>query len=377
MKQTRINYFKYDIIVDIYKLLDVYYRIKSNCKHKDKIVKFEMFQSSYITEILGILRSKNYKHGRYNIFIILDPKSRIIMSENMTDKIINHMISHYILFPLIEPMLIDSNVATRTNKGTKAGIYYMKKYINHMKQKYDKFFVLKCDVSKFFYSIDHEILLEKLQKIIVDEDIFKLIEEIINSTNYPYLGETIKGLIERRKKYISKLDISDYEKKIKYDELDRIPLYDFNKGLPIGNMSSQIFAIFYLNDLDHYIKEQLKIKCYIRYMDDLILIHEDKDYLKYCLKEIEKKMSEVRLSLNSKTQIIEIHNGISFLGYRFILKNNRVYMPIGSKAKRRINRKIKLIKRKDKKEFLRRRYNGYLAYGDTKGFMHSKSIRRH
>ena len=112
-------------------------------------------------------------------------------------------------------------------------------------------------------------------------------------------------------------------------------------------------------------------------MDDLILIHEDKDYLKYCLKEIEKKMSEVRLLLNSKTQIIEIHNGISFLGYKFILKNNRVYMLIGSKAKRRINRKIKLIKRKDKKEFLRRRYNGYLAYGDTKGFMHSKSIRRH
>lgn len=109
----------------------------------------------------------------------------------------------------------------------------------------------------------------------------------------------------------------------------------------------------------------------------LILIHEDKEYLNYCLKQIEEKMKEVRLSLNSKTQIVEIHNGISFLGYRFILKKKKVYMLISSKAKRRINKKIKAIKRKDKKEFLRRRYNGYLAYGDTKGFMHSKSIRKY
>lgn len=376
MKKSRINLFKYDNLLDIYKLLDIYNRIKSNCKHKDKIFKFEMFQSSYITEVLGVLRSRKYKHGKYNIFIILEPKSRIIMSENMGDKIINHLLSHYVLFPLIEPMLIDANVATRTDKGTKAGIYYMKKYINSMKQKHDKFYVLKCDVSKFFYQIDHEILLEKLKGIIVDEDIYNLTEEIINSTNYSYLGETIKDLISKRKEYISKLKISENEKKLKYEELDRIPLYDFNKGLPIGNMSSQIFAIFYLNDLDHYIKEKLKIKCYIRYMDDLILIHEDKEYLKYCLEEIGKKMEEVRLSLNSKTQITEIHDGVSFLGYKFILKNNRLNMLISSKAKRRMNKKLKTIKRKERTEFLRRRYNGYLAYGDTRGFMHSKSWKK-
>lgn len=366
-----VKSFKYDNILDIYKLLHIYKKIKCNCKHKDKIVRFEMFQSSYITEILGILKSRNYKHGRYNIFIILEPKSRIIMSENMCDKIINHILSQYIYFPLIEPMLIDTNVATRNNKGTKAGINYMKKYINYMKQKYKNFYVLKCDVSKFFYSIDHDILLEKLRKIIIDDDLYNISKEIINSTNYTYLGETIKKLIENRKKYISKLDITENEKKIKYKELDKIPLYEINKGLPIGNMSSQIFAIFYLNDLDHFIKEKLKIKCYIRYMDDLIIIHENKEYLKYCLNEIKKKMSDVNLSLNSKTQIIEIHNGICFLGYKFILKNNKVYMLIGSKAKRRINKKIKLVK--DKKKFLKERYNGYLVYGNTRGFIYSKS----
>lgn len=140
-------------------------------------------------------------------------------------------------------------------------------------------------------------------------------------------------------------------------------------------MSSQIFAIFYLNDLDHFIKEKLRIKCYIRYMDDLVLFHPDKEYLKYCLQEIEKKVKELKLSINSKTQIIEIHKGVTFLGYKFILKNNKVYMLMNSKAKKRINKKLKHINKKERKEYLRHRYNGYLAHGDTKGFIYSKYVK--
>ena len=372
MTKIPTHNFTYDYLLDTYKIINIYDRIKSNCKHKDKIFNFEMFYMSYVIEVLEILKSKKYKHGKYNVFTILEPKCRIIMSESMRDKIVNHLVSHYILFPLIEPKLIETNVATRTDKGTKAGIYYMKKYINTLNLNYKKFYVLKCDISKFFYSIDHEVLLDMLKKIIHDKDVYNLVEEIINSTNYTYLGETIKGLINKRKNEISKLNISDNEKRIKYAELDRIPLYSYNKGLPIGNMSSQIFAIFYLNDLDHFIKEKLRIKCYIRYMDDLVLFHPDKEYLKYCLKEIEKKVHELKLSINSKTQLIEIHQGVTFLGYKFVLKNNKVYMLMNSKAKKRINKKLKKINKKERKEYLRQRYNGYLTHGNTKGFIHSK-----
>lgn len=364
---------EYDYLLDLDKLNKVFKIIKKNTRHKTKILKFEIFYTSNIINVLEILKSKKYMHSKYNIFMIKEPKYRIIMSECMTDKIINHLISSYVLFPLLEKKLIDSNVATRTNMGTKMGIKKIKKYINTLKENYNKFYALKCDITKFFYSIDHNILLNKLQKIIKDENIYNIIKNIINSTNYDYVNKRIIDLKENGKKEISKLDISQTEKDLKYKEIGKIPLYQLNKGLPIGNMSSQILAIYYLNDLDHFIKEKLKIKYYIRYMDDLILFHQDKEYLKKCLVEIENKLVNLKLSLNSKTQIIEIHNGICFLGYKFVLKKKKLYVLMNSKIKKRINKKINKISNENKMLFLKRRYNGYLINGNTKGFLYRKS----
>ena len=372
-KKMKLDY-TYDYLLDIYKIINIYNAIKKNCKHRDKLFKFELFYMSYITEILEILKSKNYEHGKYNVFTILEPKCRIIMSENMKDKIINHLVSRYILFPLIEPKLIETNIATRVGKGSKAGIFYMKKYINSLKENYDHFYVLKCDISKFFYSIDHQILLDMLKDVILDKDIYNLIEKIIDSTNSTHLSKTIESLINKRKSEINKLKITSFEKKLKISELDRIPLYNYDKGLPIGNMSSQIFAIFYLNNVDHFIKEKLRVKYYIRYMDDLILLHYDKQYLKYCLEMIETEVKKIKLSINSKTQIIEIHNGVTFLGYKFILKNKKVYMLMNSKVKKRIRKKVKNINKNERKEYIKGHYNGYLVHGNTKGFVYGKFI---
>lgn len=110
-----------------------------------------------------------------------------------------------------------------------------------------------------------------------------------------------------KQKYIKNLKISNREKELKYLELDRLPLYQKGKGLPIGNMSNQIMAIFYLNDLDHSIKEKLHIKYYVRYIDDLVLFHPDREYLKYCLVKIKERLSLEKLKLNNKTQIYELH----------------------------------------------------------------------
>ena len=306
---------EYNDILDIKKIENSYSQIKKNTKHKQKILNYELFYTSNIVNLLNKLKNKTYNHGKYNIFIIKDPKIRVIMSENMEDKIVNHLVSNYILYPLIEPKLIDMNVATRKNKGCKAGIIYIKKYINQLKNKYPKIYILKCDITKYFYSIDHQILLNKIKKLNLDDDLFNLIKNIIDSTNYDY--------------------ISDYIKKTK---IDKIPTYEKGKGLPIGNMSSQILAIFYLNELDHYIKEKLQIKHYVRYMDDFILIHPSKEYLEYCKNKINEKIVELKLELNKKTQICEIHNGIVFLGYRFILKNQKLYTLISAKNKIKIKK---------------------------------------
>ena len=366
----------YEELVDFEKLEDVYHIIKCNTKHKEKILKYEVFYTSNTLNILEILKTKKYVHGKYNVFLINYPKCRIIMSENMTDKIINHLVSKYVLFRVIEPRLIPTNVATRKDKGSKTALMYLKKYINKLKLNYDKIYVLKCDIHKYFYSIDHEILLEKLDKIIEDKDIYNLIKTIIYSTNYDYINEDIEYKINRQKEYVKNLNISEYEKELKYQELKKLPRYFKGKGLPIGNMTSQIMAIFYLNELDHYIKEKLHIKYYIRYMDDLILMHHDKEYLKVCLKEIEKKVESLKLHLNNKTQIYELHHGFPFLGYKFILKEKKLYVLLNPNTKKRIVKRLKKYKKDyDKKMEILKNYNGYLSVASSKAFVRSQSKR--
>lgn len=323
----------YNYILDIKKIEYAYSKIKKNTKHKNKVLKYEIFYLSNCATILKELKNKTYKHGKYNIFLIKEPKLRVIMSEQMNDKIVNHLVSYYILFPLIEPKLIDMNVATRKNKGSSYALLLFKKYINNLKINNTKIYILKCDISKYFYSIDHQILLEKLKKVIKDNDNFNLIKNIIESTDDDYVNRCLT----------------------KYQN---VPLYIKGKGLPIGNMTSQILAIFYLNDLDHYIKEKLKIKHYIRYMDDFILIHPSKNYLKYCKNQIKIKLEQLKLKLNSKTNIYDIQKGIIFLSYKFILKKNKLYTLLNPKFKRKLNKKIKKVK--NKKDYLYKKYNGYL-----------------
>ena len=255
----------YDRIVDISLLEKYYYQVRLSTKYRIKILNFEMFYMTNLIQIYEVLKRKQYKHSEYNVFLIKEPKYRIIMSEIISDKIVNHLLSNEILLPILEPKLIDMNVATRKNKGLKKGIEYVKKYINSLKINHENIYVLKCDVTKYFYRIDHQILLEKLKVYIKDETILKMIENIINTTNDEKNNQKIKNLIQNEKEKLYKTNNRQFKEKCK--ELDNIPFYEKGKGIPIGNMTSQIFAIFYLNDLDHFIKEKLRIKHYVRYMD--------------------------------------------------------------------------------------------------------------
>ena len=151
----------YSNILDIDRIIDTYHSIMVNTKHRNKILEYNMFYMFNLVNIYNKLQNRTYHHGEYNIFVIKEPKVRVIMSEKLEDKIVNHLVSDYILLPLIEPRLIDTNVATRVGKGTKMVIYYMKKYLITMHKKYSNFYILKCDISKFFYSIDHDVLLNK------------------------------------------------------------------------------------------------------------------------------------------------------------------------------------------------------------------------
>lgn len=205
----------------------------------------------------------------------------------MQDKVVNHLVSRHILYPAVLPCLIDTNVASRSGYGTSSGLKAAREFHRICKVKYGKYYILKCDISKFFASINTDRLKEKLKRKIKDKEALKIVFDIIDS------------------------------------EPD---------GLGIGNMTSQVFAIFYLNDMDHYIKEQLKIKYYVRYQDDFLLFHESKDYLKYCFEKIKEFLEVEKLSLNNKSRLFTSSNNFIFLGRNTKGKYSRY---------RRIKRKLK------------------------------------
>lgn len=365
----------YDEIIDIKKIEDMYKkRIKKNTKNKKKLERFEDYYVENIINIKNILISKNYQFDKYSIFLIRESKLRLIMSQSIRDKLINHLVSEYFLVKIFDKTLIEENIATRKNKGTHYGLKLIKQYLNEIKDK--NFYVLKFDVTKYFFNLDHSILKELIRKKIKDKDVLNVLDNIIDSTDSLYVNKQIKKIKEKE---ITKILNSNHKDKL-INDINLLPFYKKGKGLSIGNMSSQILAILYLNELDHYIKEKLNIKYYIRYMDDGILIHESKEYLKYCLSEIEKIIDKYKLTLNNKTCILNIKQGFEFLGFRFYIKNNKVLMKVKNETKKRFKKKLNIMnnlleKNKIKFEDLRQvrnSYLGHLSHGSTNNLVYKE-----
>ena len=173
-----------------------------------------------------ILVNRSYNPGKYNIFLISEPKVRVVMSTSIFDKLINHLIAKYFLINVLEKDLIDENIATRENKGTKYGIDLLKNYLNELKKEGKDIYYLKFDISKYFYNIDHDILKRLIRRRIKDRDVLSIIYKIIDSTDMEYVNKTINKLKSNKIKKSSDINI--------IKEVNSIPLYKKGKGLPIG-----------------------------------------------------------------------------------------------------------------------------------------------
>ena len=241
---------KFNDIVTDKNINEAYRIIRKNTIHRRKLTVFEMYYLSNIFNIKNNLYNNTYTHQSYNIFLVQEPKYRIIMSEKLYDKIINHLLSKFVLKPCIDKILISSNVATRENKGSKAAIDYMKYYVNKLKFDADNIYILKCDISKYFFNIDHDILFEMVDKFKIDTKLKIIIRNIIDSTDNINSNKDIDIIVNREKERLLNKNI-DCNNAIK--ELDRLPRYYKGKDLPIGNMSSQLLALLYLNGLDHLV----------------------------------------------------------------------------------------------------------------------------
>ena len=286
---------------------DAYLKIRKSIRNKKNLYRFEKNYYSNCNILVDKINNGNYIYSNYHIFTIIEKKMRLIMSSTLEDKIVNHVICKKVLLPL-DKYLIDSNCATRAGRGTSYARKLLDKYLIKIKNKSNTFYILKFDFSKYFYNINHKVLLNKLSKYLSNEDLL-LIKDILNTTNYDYINNTIR-----------KLGMSTFYKK--------------DTGLPIGNYTSQFLAVFYLNDLDHFIKEELGCKYYIRYMDDGIILDSSKERLKDILRILESIVNrEYLLEFNNKTKMYKSSEGFTFLGINYKVKNNKIKRRIVSKTR--------------------------------------------
>ena len=261
-------------------------------RFSNTILNFEKNLAENILELLKNLSNKTYKHGAYRHFRLFDPKERKISAAPFRDRVIHHAICQ-IMEPIFDKKFIDDSFACRKTKGSHKAIKRLQKFLIKSKSvKPFSMYVLKCDISKCFPSINHEILLKILNKKIKDKNTTRLLKEIISS----YESD------------------NEYNKLFPPDSHFRTKL---PRGIPIGNLTSQLFVNIYLNKLDQYLKHQLKIKHYVRYVDDFIILAKNKKTLRQLAEKIRTFLyNELYLTLHpKKRRIFPSHLGIDFLGY--------------------------------------------------------------
>jgi len=242
---------------------------------KKKKARVAMFLKNLETEVIALekeVREKNYQPRPYHTFTVHDPKVRMICAADFRDRVVHHAICK-VLEPIFERSLISDTYACRKGKGTHLAIRKAQAFCRRYR------YFLKLDVHKFFDSVDHETLKALLRRKIKDLDMLQLLDVFID---HP------------------------------------VPWTEPGKGIPIGNLTSQHFANFYLSPLDHFIKETLHIKAYARYMDDLLFFSNDKEDLWNANRKVEHFLnSELSLRLKDGSVFLApTTQGLPFLGLR-------------------------------------------------------------
>ena len=337
---TAYKRIKVVILIEMYQQLidfsNVYqaYRQTAKGKHrKTEVIRYETNLHMQLWWLCQRLEFHRYQIGGYHKFMIYDPKEREIQALSFSDRVFQHLLCDNVLMPYLEPRLIYDNAACREGKGTHFVLDRLEKFIREHYRKYGaNGYILKFDIRKYFNSIDHEILKKKLANF-PDEEVKNLLYHIIDSFSYTE-----------------------------------------GRGLPMGNQSSQWFALYYLDRLDRLIKEKLRIKHYVRYMDDGVLLSPSKKELQECLKQMKELVAEDKIEFNEKTQIFPISQGVDFLGWHLYLTDTgKVIRRLRTSNKKRFKKRMKNFQRRYAKnqvtfeEITRsvRSYNGHLQHGDT------------
>ena len=289
-------------------------------KKKNDVVQFGLSLMDSIVDLNLDLVNHSYRHGGYESFFISDPKRRHIHKASVRDRLVHHAV-YRILYPFFDKAFIADSYSCRNEKGVHKALGRFSKFSRQVSRNNTRTcWVLKCDIKQFFASIDHEILISFLQKYIYDQVVIGLLRNIVES----YCTESKQGI-----------------------------------GLPLGNLTSQLFANIYLNQFDIWVKHMLKAKYYIRYADDFVFFSEDRSWLLSIIPKIQNFLqTNLNLSLHpNKLWLTTVASGVDYLGWVHF-PDHRV---LRAKTRRRMFRNIRKYVSEDGAQS----YLGLISHGNA------------
>lgn len=267
----------YDTIISRENLLAAWKEFLKGKRNKPDVQAFQYALSDNILALHLDLKNRTYAHGKYYAFNISDPKPRNIHKATVRDRLLHHAL-YRVLYPFFDKTFIAGSYSCRKGKGTHRAIKAFRRHtLSASKNNTKTLWVLKCDIKKFFASVDQQVLLNILQKRISDPDVLWLLGRIISS-----FSSTAPG-----------------------------------KGLPLGNLTSQLLVNVYMNEFDQFVKRQLKVRYYVRYADDFVFMHCNKEQLETILSRIAAYLrQQLCPTLHpDKVFIKTFSSGIDFLGW--------------------------------------------------------------
>ncbi len=311
----------YEDIISTENLLEAWKEFRRGKRGKKDVQEFQADLMHNILHLYGELKAKTYKHGGYRHFRVSDPKPRDIHKASVRDRLVHHAL-YSKLYPFFDTTFISHSYSCRRNKGTHRAMKAFSGYIAEGSRNDTKtLWVLKCDIRKFFASVDQGMLVKILRRKIPDEDVVRLVENVVQSFH-----STAPG-----------------------------------KGLPLGNLTSQLLVNVYMNEFDQFIKHRVKAKQYVRYADDFVILSRDKEWLESILPNIRTFLQdELCLTLHpNKVSIDTIASGIDFLGW-IHFPDHRV---LRTTTKRRMLRRVEGFEEDSPTV---QSYLGMLSHGDAK-----------
>jgi RNA-directed DNA polymerase len=311
----------YEHIISLENLLAAWQEFIKGKRSRKDVQQFELRLMQNIFSLHRDLAAKTYKHSLYEAFNISDPKPRNIHKANVRDRLLHHAL-YRVLYPFFDRTFIATSYSCRKGKGSHKALERFRAFACKVSKNHTQtLWVLKCDVRKFFASVDHQTLIAILETRILDKDILWLLSEIIGSFHAGNEGV----------------------------------------GLPLGNLTSQLLVNVYMNEFDQFVKHILKARHYIRYADDFVILSTDKTWLEETLRHIEHFLwDELRLRLHpDKVSIRTFASGIDFLGWVHF-PNHRVLRPA---TKRKM---FRTIRQKEGKEETVQSYLGLMRHGNTR-----------